>query len=526
MRRDHEGRTPFDVAQLREHGRAAPLSSLLIAGKVSDGPTLEGLESLRRESARRWEPPNGHLEAAISNRNLSEVRLLLADGADPDGRWSRRPSPLWLARRAGLTDVVEALVDAGASREEGGTTFGWTAEAEDHQQRVWREHAGRIAALGPRGAGPELVARVDLDTAHRIRAHPTLASRRVGGRTVASISADYGLAQTMQAVCDLAPKEVEREPRSLLTGAASHGSAATLEVLLRHGLDPLRAELGLSPLVEIARDGQIDALVTSVAFCRDPKMFAKQLRMALRTMMLGRGRIHHIAGFLRQLLLATRGRIEGVSVEVRKRSKTLSASDSGASLYFAEVQRIPPGRTPEIVAVRSPPDRVITARARGCHEVVESAHRTGVPWVPRAEIVLRIGSSPWTLVVPFGPCPETALGMARTLGETLETTAVLAAGDGRAVYEPGGTINHPTIENLDGFCRAEGLLLPGMEIGIDLGIVDLDVFGVAPGSVSDAWVVVVTPDRYLERSSQSERDAIEQARALAYRSSKPRSRRG
>ena len=71
--------------------------------------------------------PSSDLGKAVAAGKLPEVQRLLASGANPNPPVSgREPSPLAWAARAGRTDIMEALLQAGAEAEQGSGVNGWT----------------------------------------------------------------------------------------------------------------------------------------------------------------------------------------------------------------------------------------------------------------------------------------------------------------------------------------------------------------------------------------------------------------
>jgi ankyrin repeat protein len=71
--------------------------------------------------------PSSDLGKAVAAGNLPEVQRLLAAGANPNPPVSgREPSPLAWAARMGRTDIMEALLTAGADPALGSGVNGWT----------------------------------------------------------------------------------------------------------------------------------------------------------------------------------------------------------------------------------------------------------------------------------------------------------------------------------------------------------------------------------------------------------------
>jgi len=71
--------------------------------------------------------PSSDLGKAVAAGKLPEVQRLLASGANPNPPVAgREPSPLAWAARLGRTDIMEALLQAGADAEQGSGVNGWT----------------------------------------------------------------------------------------------------------------------------------------------------------------------------------------------------------------------------------------------------------------------------------------------------------------------------------------------------------------------------------------------------------------
>src|SRR5262249_9158916 len=91
---------------------------------------------LARTSTEAPVPPRGRLGQdlflAVSHGDLAGVRSLLKRGADPNARNGLEMTPLFMAAAMGQTQVIEALLRAGAKLEAGspyGTALTFAAEA-------------------------------------------------------------------------------------------------------------------------------------------------------------------------------------------------------------------------------------------------------------------------------------------------------------------------------------------------------------------------------------------------------------
>jgi hypothetical protein len=100
---DESATNPADIALLQaaENGHAS-----LVRLLVEHGADLEWRDPERRQNA---------MEAACFNGRSEVVKLLLESGEDPSSGHYMRPYPIQCAAMMGHTDIVELLVDAGAS---------------------------------------------------------------------------------------------------------------------------------------------------------------------------------------------------------------------------------------------------------------------------------------------------------------------------------------------------------------------------------------------------------------------------
>jgi ankyrin repeat protein len=97
--------------------------------------------------------PSSDLGKAVAAGKLPEVQRLLASGANPNPPVSgREPSPLAWAARLGRTDIMEALLQAGADAEQGSGVNGWTPLVHCSAQEPGRR---RGAAPLPHPPGQE-----------------------------------------------------------------------------------------------------------------------------------------------------------------------------------------------------------------------------------------------------------------------------------------------------------------------------------------------------------------------------------
>lgn len=523
--RDHEGRTAFDLAQL-----VVPSLAPLLAPTRARAPhdALRALEALSEREPRCWRPPFRHVAAAVEARDLAAVQQLLDDGADPDGRELSTASPLRLARASGLVDIEAALLAAGASRDEGPLRAWQLPEDAAHLDASRERLVRALTALVPPERPPaDGESHVDDATARALRAHPALVAERVAGRTIAELACFYGLPRTLEAWLELAsPSEAARQ--QLLDASLGRESLDAFGVLLAHGADPFERKEWMSVFQRAALEGRVDALVACCASGSPaPARVEREARLALKNLpAFGQGRSHYVAGFLRHVLLALCGAIEGTSVRVRKRAQLASTEDWGAQAYVRDLEGR--GRVPAVVAVRAPVEAVLAVRAAGGRSVVPEAHRVGVPWVPRAELVFRLGASAWTLWVAHGASPETPAQVARGLTDALGALALSTSRAVSVVHHPGGDSVPLPLAELDRFAVEQQLLLPALELPLDLGLVGLDVRGLVPDAVTDAAVVVVSPDRWRERASAEELAVVAHVgacRSPSKRAAKPATKR-
>ncbi len=524
-RRDRDGATAYDLALLNERGSEGPISVLLSAAKP-DTTSLVALELLVTKNAATWTPPIGTLGHAIDAHDMDALQALLDDGVDPDGRGFRRESPLRTVRERRLALFESALLAAGASRDEAPSHIAWSEATEEtfaKGRAALAVLAQQLASLEPDTATAVEVEAADAATERAIRAHPTLVEQRVGGRTVVASAATFGLARTLTAIFEVAPPSSAAVQKVLLEASSTRPSLDAFRAILRGGADPLDRGEFMSVFRRVALDGRIEALLACLDDPRPRKLLAREARGTLKLLTVhGHGRSFYVAGFLRQLLLAIEGRIDGVSVDTRSRAHDAPPDSFGVDAYFADVNR--GVLSPDVVAVRAAFDVVVSARSRG-RVVVPAAHTVGVPWVPRAEVVVRLGESPWTLLVASGARPESPAHVARELTESLGVLTVSASMAGPLVHRPGVPTETPGVGGFAPFCREERLWIPALEVMLDLGIVSLAVRGVVEAAVTNSAVIIVSHDRWLERSSASERAVLERLAHDAIASRDPGVRR-
>ena len=182
-------------------------------GKGDGGPWRRLLGD-RQESPR--EMVEDLLMAAAGHGLTERVRRLLARGVNPDGRGCRHPvyqgrSPVQEAALSGHMDVVELLVDAGASWE--------------HDQ------VDELIAAAMAG---------DRDTVSRLLAtDPDLRGRACERRPDQLVrAAEQGSYAAVELLIELG-FDVNARPRTApLHEAAMRGSIAVIRLLLEHGADP------------------------------------------------------------------------------------------------------------------------------------------------------------------------------------------------------------------------------------------------------------------------------------------------
>lgn len=241
--------------------RGAELT-IYAAVALADEPRVRELVQADPGWLRRIGPGGGLLSLAVNHGQLAIVRLLLDLGADVDERIvfeeleEPTPSwgmPLWYAALANQRDIAELLLDRGADPNANVYASGWPL------QKAWGHEDGAVKKLLlARGAKrqPYMVAEAhDVAEAGRLLlADPSedLASE------LAWSAADSGCA----AIVALALARLARPPNDPrwhwvliqpIRGATAdresrEGHFASMELLLRHGIDPNVARYGQTAL--------------------------------------------------------------------------------------------------------------------------------------------------------------------------------------------------------------------------------------------------------------------------------------
>ena len=209
------------------------------------GPTKPDLVEIDASGERRADPP---LTVAAFNEDIDEVVRLLDAGEDPNVAEEQKGwTPLLFAAQAGDSEIVRALVDAGADIDRG-SDDGWTPLMIASQNG----HDNTVDLLLDAGANV-LVARADNWTA----LHSAVTNERVGATR---LLIDAG-----------APLEAARDGFTPLTYAAQEGLDAFVMLLLDAGANPSGARAdGPTPLLMAAQNGHGQLITQLVAAGADP----------------------------------------------------------------------------------------------------------------------------------------------------------------------------------------------------------------------------------------------------------------
>lgn len=170
------------------------------------------------------------LEMAVSWRNVLAVSALLAKGADVNQYGA---SALGLAAKAGLTQIVQILVDGGANV---------------HGADGWGKTALHYAAASGHTdiAGMLLVSGADVDAGDQSGATPLMTALAKGQSAVVSTLLTYGADVNVR----------DNSGKTALSIAAEAGQEPMVELLLAHGADPnSRDNDGNTPLVYADQGG-------------------------------------------------------------------------------------------------------------------------------------------------------------------------------------------------------------------------------------------------------------------------------
>jgi ankyrin repeat protein len=226
------------------------------------GSTKDSLDQLRAiEAAVGYaRPPEQEaLFAAASAGDAEKVRVLLAEGVDPDAWNATHAAAIHLAASAKHTEVVRALLEGGADvdrREEG---LGNTAlidallRSDEETARLLIEHGADVA----------------------------LASR---GRTPLQLAAGHGIASLVRLLIErgaVARAREERHVVAALHSAARAGRTEVVEVLLAAGVPTDAGLPGFTAFMQAAWKGKLETAQLLLAAGADPNAVSVTGKTAL-----------------------------------------------------------------------------------------------------------------------------------------------------------------------------------------------------------------------------------------------------
>ncbi|MEM9253440.1 MAG: ankyrin repeat domain-containing protein [Planctomycetota bacterium] len=236
--------------------------------KAAGDETLVRRLKAAMEAVAADEAPGEALALAIERGDLQEARRLLADGADPNARdpreRSRGATPLLLAIEHDRTDLLDALLDAGADPS--------LSDIGDDEQRAGLERSvsmfdmeGLDAMGSPTGRFPlgEAAARGDADLVDKLlAAGASVEAADVAGQTALILAAQSGQTETLRRLID-AGADVNRADRGKQTPlyhAAGEGRSSDCVLALLDAKAKLTARKACNPLIAAARAGLTPAV--------------------------------------------------------------------------------------------------------------------------------------------------------------------------------------------------------------------------------------------------------------------------
>jgi ankyrin repeat protein len=222
--------------------------ALLPTSLHDDNPTIGKLREqlVRYHEATGWQIPAQQLALTDAVRNNAATRTLelLAAGVDPDGYDDAGNAPLHIAVMQSNLQLIEILLDAGASIDRPRTGAGDTPLLE----AVQHHHDDATLLLLARGADP------------------TYAAWR--GPALRSAIQQNARADVFDALIAHGAIEKARDPShvvAMLQVAARAGKSAILRKLVAAGVSPdLASENGYTALMGAARKGHVEATRTLI----------------------------------------------------------------------------------------------------------------------------------------------------------------------------------------------------------------------------------------------------------------------
>ena len=287
-KQDLQGFTPLDRAALAADPRNQsarefpPVANLLLehgaevtiraAIALADAPRIHDLVSTDPKLLREISQKGGLVTLAVNHRHLEIVRLLLDLGADVDERTMlqklEEPTlswgmPLWYAALAGNFDITKLLLDRGADPNTNVYASGWPL------RNAWNHKDDSVKRLLlERGAKPQpyMIAEAH-DTKEAKRMLAADATEELARELLWS-AADHGCPEIVELAL-LHVKWPPSDPRwhwvliQPIRGAGGNsleneGHFRSMEILLRHGIDPNVTRFGQTVLHFLAaRQGSL-----------------------------------------------------------------------------------------------------------------------------------------------------------------------------------------------------------------------------------------------------------------------------
>ena len=268
-RNDYALRFPALARLLLDHGAEITLSAAVALG---DEQRVRAMIAADRAMLGRTLRNGGLLSLAVNHNQLAMVSLLLDLGADVDERvmleeleeptqsWG---APLWYAALGNQLEIARLLLDRGADPNANVYASGWPLS------NAWNHEGGAVKRLLlERGARPQphtVAANHDVAEARRLLENNP--SEHVVEELLWS-AADHGCPDIVAMALRLIPRPLNdrtshwvlMQPIRGASGdpARNEGHFASLDLILREGVDPNVARMGATTLHFVAARGGLD----------------------------------------------------------------------------------------------------------------------------------------------------------------------------------------------------------------------------------------------------------------------------
>ena len=242
---------------------------LAAAGMSAAVSSMAGFAQSTRRSTDPPLPPRGKLGQelflALDHRDLSQVKALLEKGADPNARNGLEFTPLYVAAASHQTDVMEVLLQAGASNSTQ-TSYGTPLSFASLSGNV--EGAKLLLSQNVQPDVPRTDGMTPLMLAANVGCTPTVAdlisakanvnAQDDGGETALAQAARNGFSDTVKTLiaagADVNLADSQGETPLML--AATNGQTGIVKLLISHGAHPNATDNdGRSPLLLAASYG-------------------------------------------------------------------------------------------------------------------------------------------------------------------------------------------------------------------------------------------------------------------------------